>query len=339
LPGLFSKKESKIKIPLSLLLAFSGGGAFWIWQQQKMKELKNLKELEESNKQEDPIENEIKENDVPPISQKEVEKYYKETLITEATSKDYLFENDVIKKLVMGSHEIYNKIGREVQEEKENREKELLRQIEEKKNAEEADLENTIKTNLNSKNREALNRELEKIAIVCSDFSTKYGNGLDSIKINETNNKKKFLIKNIFELIHISLKQEFQDVNSDIDFDSKTKIPQCQYIIFFDEKGELNISGVCEKISYKIVVNKEVGLKRDIEKKNNAITRMLFQSGFNYDGFKERGGKESDQNKHFYHLPSICKNDKELNIESINKFFDLILSYKHESIGYNQKFE
>lgn len=335
LPGLFVKKESKIKIPLSLLLAFSGGGAFWMWQQQKIKELKDTEKLEEGKKQEEFIENEIKENDVLLISREEVDEYYKKTLITEVTESkkySYSFANKIIEKLVMDSDKIYNQIGKEVKEEEAKRAKELLRQEEEKKKQEEADLENTINTNLNQKNREALNKELEKIAEICSSLQTKYHKALDSIKINEENDEKKSLIKNIFKLIHISLKQEYFD--EDLEEDFKIKIPECEYKIFFDEKDCLNISGEYkrrsrEKISYKTVVNKE----------DNIITKELSNTGFYYKGFQDRGGRAEDQKKHFYHLPSMFKDEKGLNTDSINKLFDLILSYKYESIDYNEKVE
>lgn len=332
LPGLFSKKELKVKIPLSLLLAFSGGGGFWMWQQQKIKKLKNLKKLEEE-KEEAPRENGIKQNDVPPISQNEVDEYYKEILINETKeSKDYSFANDVIKKLVIGSQDIYNQIGEKVKKEEENRAKELLLQEEEKKKREEADLANTINTNLNSKNREALNKELEKITAICSGFETKYDRAVDFIEINEPNNEKRSLIKSIFQLIYVSLKQYYFDFEGDEN--SKTKIPKSTYKIFFDGHGCLNILGKSEQTTYSVLLNKTIGSRQDIVKENNVISH----NGFYRNGFIQRGGKEEDAQKYFYHLPSIFKDEKTLDTDSINKLFDLILLYKYENIKYNEKF-
>ncbi len=199
LPSLLLKNKSKMKISLSLLLAFSGGGAFWMWQRKK------IKELEKSNKQEGAIEREIKK-EIIVISQEEVDKYYTETLITEATGSAYIFNNDVIEQLVIDSSIIYNQIGQAVREEKVNREKELLRQKEEKNKAEQANLEHTIKTNLSPENREALDKELEANSKICSGFKTAYNKELDFKQIEEQYKEKSCLIKTIFELIHISLK-------------------------------------------------------------------------------------------------------------------------------------
>lgn len=335
LPGLFSKKEPKVKIPLSLLLAFSGGGAFWMWQQQKIKELKDAKKYEEGNKQEEVIENEIKEKMIT-ISKKEVDEYYKETLITETSHNQCIFYNDVIKKLVMDSHEIYNKIGEEVRAEEANREKELLLQREKENKAKQSDLEHTIKTNLDPKNREALNEELEAISKICSGFETTYNKVLDFKQIEEQYKEKTSLIKSIFELIHITLKQESFSEDSYMERDIKIRIPKCKYTIFFDESGKLNISGKGEeKISYDVLLNKTIGSKQDIKKEDNVTNIKSSHDGFYYDGFLKRGGKDNYAKKHFYQLPSIFKEEKELNIENINKFLDLILSYKYESIKYN----
>jgi hypothetical protein len=329
LPGLFSKKEPKVKIPLSLLLAFSGGGAFWMWQQRKLKELKDAKKYEEGNKQEEVIENEIKEKMIT-ISKKEVDEYYKETLITETSHNQYIFYNDVIKKLVMASHEIYNKISEEVRAEKANREKELLLQREKENKAKQADLEHTIITNLNPKNREALNKELYAISKICSDFKTAYNKDLDFKQIEEQYKEKSSLIKSIFELIHITLKQEFYNSNSDMEYDIRIRIPQCNYTLSFNEKNELHILGKSEQTIYDVLLNKTIGSKQDIKKEDNVTNIKSSHDGFYYDGFLKRGGKEGDSTKNLYQLPSIFKEEKELNIENINKFLDLILSYKYD---------
>ena len=335
LPGLFSKKEPKVKIPLSLLLAFSGGGAFWMWQQQKIKELKDAKKHEEGNKQEEVIENEIKEKIIT-ISQKEIDKYYTETLITETSATSYPFYNDVIKKLVMDSHEIYNKIGEEIRAEEANREKELSLQREKENKAKQADLEHTIKTNLNPKNREALNKELDTISKICSVFEIAYNKVLDFKQIEEQYKEKTSLIKSIFELIHITLKQESFSEDSYMERDIKIRIPKCKYTIFFDEIGKLNILGKGEeKISYDVLLNKTIVSKQDIVKEKNVTNISLSHNGFFYNGFVERGGKEEGSRKHFYQLPLIFKNEEELYTKLIDELFDLILSYKYESIKYN----
>ncbi len=120
-----------------------------------------------------------------------------------------------------------------------------------------------------------------------------------------------------------------------MDYDTKQRIPECKYTISFDKSRKLNISGVFEeKTSYTIGVNKEIGLKQDIEKEDNVTVTTLSSEGFNHTGFLERGGKSDCSTKLIYELPSIFKEEKELNIASINKFFDLILTYKYESIEY-----
>ncbi len=194
----------------------------------------------------------------------------------------------------MDSQKIYNQIGKEVQEEKENKAKELLSQEEEKKKREKADLANTINTNINPKNREAFNNELRKIAAICSGFETKYHKNVDSIEIKGVNKEKESLIRNIFKLIHIELKRYY--LNDDFEGDSKIRIPQCEYKIFFDKEGCLNISERLEEgnsgtangiISYNIVY-----IKKEIKKSNI--------EGFYYDGFEKRGCKDSDIVRNFY---------------------------------------
>lgn len=302
---------------------------------------KKIKELQKANKLKDSImESKIKESEIL-ITEEEVQKYYPEKLIEEdAKDGSFTFKNDVIENLVIDSQRVYNDIGKKIQEEEANKKEELLRQAEEKEKAEQADLENTIKTNLDPKNRKALNQELEKIANLCSSISTTYDCEVNWEKVQGKNKEQKSLIKNIFDLIHISLKQEYYNSKDDeIDWNTKIKIPQCKYTIFFNEEGALNLSGVYEKIAtYNIVINKKIDSKQNIEKEENVQIITLSSNGFNYEGFSKRRGKDTDARKHFYQLPAII-DEKKLDISSTNKLFNFILSYKYPTIDYNEKFE